>query len=116
MPSMTPRRRTSSARREGSRYAVCWSPQARRPSAFSVALAHLSEQYYEVALTPAFEASFCHATGAIGCVSLVEKRVLNAGSDGGNQCSGANSSHFLPPLPSLDRRRRLRHPRFTASV
>jgi hypothetical protein len=47
-------------------------------------------QYYEVALTPAFEASFCHATGAIGCVSLVEKRVLNAGSDGGNQCSGAN--------------------------
>src|SRR6266487_1381859 len=38
------------------------------------------------------------ATGAIGCVSLV-KRVLNAGSDGGNQCSGANSSHFLPALP-----------------
>jgi hypothetical protein len=32
--------------------------------------------------------------GAIGCVSLVEKRVLNAGSDGGNQCNGANSSHF----------------------
>ena len=74
-----------------------------RPSAFSVALAHLSEQYYEVALTPAFEASFCHATGAIGCVSFVEKRVFNAGSDGGNQCSGANSSHFLPALPLLDR-------------
>src|SRR5262249_34594901 len=55
--------------------------------------------------------------GAIGCVSLVEKRVLNAGSDGGNQCDGANSSHFLPALPLLDRRRlSLRHPRFTASV
>ena len=55
--------------------------------------------------------------GAIGCVSLVEKRVLNAGSDGGNQCNGANSSHFLPALPLLDRRRlSLKHPRFTASV
>src|SRR2546429_9072277 len=59
----------------------------------------------------------CQIRGAIGCVSLVEKRVLNAGSDGGNQCNGANSSHFLPALPLLDRRRlSLRHPRFTASV
>ena len=59
----------------------------------------------------------CQIRGAIGCVSLVEKRVLNAGSDGGNLCDGANSSHFLPALPLLDRRRlSLRHARFTASV
>src|SRR6516165_7786185 len=54
----------------------------------------------------------CQIQGAIGCVS-----VLNAGSDGGNQCDGANSSHFLLALPLLDRRRlSLRHARFTASV
>jgi len=59
----------------------------------------------------------CQIRGAIGCVSLVEKRVLNAGSDGGNRCNGASSSHLLPALPLLDRgRQSLRHPRFTASV
>src|SRR5262249_47897258 len=59
----------------------------------------------------------CQIQGAIGCVSLVEKRVLKTGSDRGNQCDGANSSHFLPALPLLDRQRlSLRHARFTASV
>src|SRR5262249_57985395 len=59
----------------------------------------------------------CQIQGAIGCVSLVEKRVLNTGSDGGNQCDGANSSHFLPALPLLNRRRLSpRHASFTASV
>src|SRR5262249_38749807 len=59
----------------------------------------------------------CQIQGAIGCVSLVEKRVLNAGSDGGNRCYGENSSPFLPALPLLNRRRlSLRPPRFTASV
>src|SRR5215471_5127194 len=59
----------------------------------------------------------CQIQGAIGCVSLVEKRFLNAGSDGGTQCNGANSSHFLPALPLLDcRRLSLRHPMFIASV
>src|ERR1700746_1104506 len=59
----------------------------------------------------------CQIRGAIGCVSLVEKCVLNTGSDGGNQGNGANSSHFLPAPPLLDRRRAsLRHPRFPASV
>src|SRR4029453_14289299 len=40
----------------------------------------------------------CQIRGAIGCVSLVEKRVLNAGSDGGNQCRGAHRREFITLL------------------